>query len=210
MDILNLITILCILIPGTYWAVLDIKYGLYRKLNIRELFINIALFNFVIALLLSGIYWFFDWDFSYFEFLDDSENFKRSELRDEIAISSSIAFIFSKIWLLISNYDLIHTALYKLKLTKRTQKEDIWRTAHNYGKPEFEYCDFYDKQYELVYKGNILAYSETSGFREVLFLDAEVYDFKGNFITRAPYIYVSCPEDQVRMEFYKKGENQND
>ena len=49
MDLLDLFTILCILIPGAYCAVIDINFGLRRKLSVRELFINIALFNFAIA-----------------------------------------------------------------------------------------------------------------------------------------------------------------
>ena len=209
MDILDLFTVLCILVPGTYCAVIDISCGLRRKLNVRWLLINIALFNFAIANILWGIYWLFDIDYSYFDFVDQTNGFKRSDLKDEIAVSAGLAIALSLVWLYISNKGWILRFLITIKATKRTPGDDIWRYTHQSDDPVFEFCNYYDFKNMLIYKGNVKAYSETEGFREILLLDVEVYDFNKNLINERPYIYLAFPEDQVRLDFYNIGEKNN-
>lgn len=89
--IIDLLVIFCILIPGAYCAVIDFTLGVRRKLEVRWLLINIALFNFAIAIILWGIYWGLDWRYSYFEFIDNPTEFKRSNLKDEIVISAGLS-----------------------------------------------------------------------------------------------------------------------
>ena len=209
MDLLDLFTILCILIPGAYCAVIDINFGLRRKLSVRELFINIALFNFAIAMMLWGIYWLFSVDYSYFDYVDQTEGFKRSDLKDEIVVSAGLAVVISQIWLYIADKRWIFKYLIAIKATRRTQEDEIWRYTHSRENLEFEFCDYYDFKNEFVYKGTVKAYSDRVGVREILLIDVEVYDFRENLINERPYIYLAFPEDQVRLDFYNKGEKHN-
>ena len=209
MDLLDLFTILCILIPGAYCAVIDINFGLRRKLSVRELFINIALFNFAIAMILWLIYWGLSWNYSYFDFVDNTDGFVRSDLKDEIAISALLAIAISQIWLYIADKRWIFKYLIAIKATRRSQEEDVWRYAHQNDDLEFEFCDYYDFKNKLVYKGSAVAYSEREGIREILLLNVEVYDFNNNLRYTVPSVYLSFPEDQVRLDFYNKGEKNN-
>ena len=209
MDLLDLFTILCILIPGAYCAVIDINFGLRRKLSVRELFINIALFNFAIAMILWLIYWGLSWNFSYFDFVDNTDGFVRSDLKDEIAISAGLAIVISQIWLYIADKRWIFKYLIAIKATRRTQEDEIWRYAHSRENLEFEFCDYYDFKNELVYKGGVKAYSDRVGVREILLIDVEVFDLDENLLDKRPYIYLAFPEDQVRLDFYNKGEKHN-
>ena len=209
MDLLDLFTILCILVPGAYCAVIDISCGLRRKLNVRWLLINIALFNFAIAMILWLIYWGFSWDYSYFDFVDNTDGFVRSDLKDEIAISAGLAIVISQIWLYIADRRLIYKFLVAIKATRRSQAEDIWRYVHSNEGLDFEFCDYYDFKNELVYKGRVLASSDRESVREIILIDVEIYDFNKNLINERPYIYLAFPEDQVRLDFYNKGEKHN-
>ena len=207
MNIPDLITTICILVPGIYLVIVLKNNGTIPNLEFRELFAYMIVYNFLIAGILLAIYSAIGWDYSYFDFVDESTGFKRSELIDEILISACLALILQYFLTLVSDNSLIQKLLVKLRATRRTSSNDVWKFVHEFEKSEFEYCDFYDIENNLVYKGFVLAYSISAGFREVLLLDVEVFDLHGTFKTRAPYIYVSCPENKVRMDFYKKENN---
>ena len=74
---------------------------------------------------------------------------------------------------------------------------------------KYKYCRFYDLSNKLIYEGKMQSYSYTEDYREVLLLDVKVYDNSKKLQSKAPYIYLSCPKDQVRLEFFNKGEIQN-
>ena len=62
---------------------------------------------------------------------------------------------------------------------------------------------FYNK---LIYEGELRTYSFVADNKEMLFFNGKVFDFSGNLQSKAPYIYVSCHKDDVRLEFFNKGE----
>ena len=78
-------------------------------------------------MMLWGIYWLFSIDYSYFDFVDQTDGFVRSDLKDEIAISAGLAIVISQIWLYIADRSWIYKFLVAIKATRRTQVDDIWR-----------------------------------------------------------------------------------
>ena len=213
-SILDLTALICIMIPGAIWIISARVAGFFRNINVYEVFSIIIIINFLIAFTL---YWFYKFaeiesEFSYFDFIDGAKDFNRSELIDEIIfsifISLSLPYIFSIAIMYYSIGDRIFRKIYgKLLYRRPVLAKDVWRFAHKFCGPNLNYCDFFDFKNNLVYKGKFLAYSDSVRFKEIFFLNAEIYDLQGNFQSTTENLYVSCPVDQVRIEIYEKGEN---
>ena len=222
MYLIYLVLIIAILIPGGAWASMDLKYGQFRVLEIRKLLINMIYCNFAIISCVSLTYYFFGLENSYFELINSNEifvteskesseiyskeGFERTDVIDEIGLSVLYAMILTILWLYVSNNDMITWFLTKIKATSRKDEGAIWNKTLDTLGEDFDYGHLYDMKNKLVYKGTINAYSRTESVREILFLDVKVFDFNDNLQSKAPYLYVSCPVDQVRLELFNKGE----
>ena len=86
MYVIYIVLVIAILVPGAAWASMDIKYGQFRVLEIRKLLINMIYCNFAIVACLILTYNLFDRDISYFDFINDTVDFDRSEILDEIGL----------------------------------------------------------------------------------------------------------------------------
>ena len=209
MYIILSVLIIAILVPGGAWASLDLKYGQYRELEIRKLLINMIYCNFVIATCVSLTYYILGWENSYFDLINSKDGFELTEVIDEIGFSVLYAMILTIVWLYVSKHDWISRFLIKIGASNRVSEGDIWKqTLDSIGK-QFEYCRLYDSKSVLVYEGRLRSHSFKEDSREILFFNAEVFDNSGNLVSKAPFIYVSCPKDQVRLEFFNKGKVQH-
>ena len=202
MEIIDIILIVGFLFPGMIWVATDTKWGVYQKIDPRRAFMNIVIVALIMAALVRLIYLVSGHEFSYYELLANIDTYDRTKVIDEMFWSSVLSAVLSYLGLYISKGRLISRALVKLKATDRLEDESVWSKVHNSKEFKYKFGHLYDLKYQLVYIGQIRSSSEKEGFREVLFHDVDVYDFNGNLLSQAPQIYVSCPEDNVRLEFY--------
>ncbi len=184
------------------WVATDAKWGVYQKIDPRQTFMNIVMVALIMAALVRLIYLVSDHNFSYYELLANIDTYDRTKVIDEIFWSSVLSAVLSYLGLYISKGRWITRALVKFKATSRLEDGSVWSKVHNSKGLEFNYAHLYDLKNQFVYIGNIKSTSEKEGLREILFHDVEVYDFNGNLLSQAPQIYVFCPEDNVRLEFY--------
>ena len=103
----------------------------------------------------------------------------------------------------------IHKFLRSIKVTRRGLESELWRQIQLIDELEFEFCDYHDLKNERIFSGAVKSYFDSDGIREILLMDVEVFDFQKNLIEQRPYIYLAFPADQVRLDFYNKGEKQN-
>ena len=202
MEIIDIILIVGFLFPGMIWVATDAKWGVYQKIDPRQAFMNIVMVALIMAALVRLIYLISDHNFSYYELLANIDTYDRTKVIDEMFWSSVLSAVLSYLGLYISKGRLITQALVKLKATNRSEDGSVWSKVHNSKELEFNLAHLYDLKNQFVYIGNIKSTSEKEGLREILFHDVEVYDFNGNLLSQAPQIYVSCPEDNIRLEFY--------
>ncbi len=209
MYLIYLVLIIAILVPGGAWASMDLKYGQFRVLEIRKLLINMIYCNFVIIACIILTYHIIGRENSYFDFINDIKGFDRSELVDEISLSVLYAIILTIFWLYVSKNDWITWFLTKIRATNRKGEGGNWKQTIDTAITKFKYCRYFDLKNKLIYQGKMKSYSYTEDFREVALVDVKVYDSSWKLQSKAPYIYLSFPKDQVRLEFFNIGEIQN-
>ena len=202
MEIIDIILIVGFLFPGMIWVATDAKWGVYQKIDPRRAFMNIVIVALIMAALVRLIYLVSGHEFSYYELLANIDTYDRTKVIDEMFWSSVLSAVLSYLGLYISKGRWITRALVKLKATSRLEDGSVWSLLRNIGEFEYKFGHLYDLKHQLVYIGRIRSSSEKEGLREILFHDVDVYDYNGNLLSQAPQIYVSCPEEYVRLEFY--------
>ena len=110
------------------------------------------------------------------------------------------------VWLYVSKNDWITKFLIKIKATNRNEEGDVWKQTLDSIGEKFECCRLYNSKSQFVYEGQVKSHTFKKDSREMLLVEAKVFNFSGVLQSKAPYIYVSCPKDHVRLEFFNKGE----
>jgi len=194
-----------IFLPGILWARLDATYGSGPKVNNTTLALNSFLFG---VTTYSGVYLIYlclDRDFSLGNF-SEANGDVLSTFVDEILVSIPAALFLAILWLYAVRFRLVMKFLNTIGATTRFGSEDVWSFTFNSSQKYVDYVDIRDTDRGVIYSGYINAFSETEVFREILLVDAIVYDTHGTKITSAPHLYISLPPDRVWIEFPLKGD----
>jgi hypothetical protein len=189
-----------IFLPGIIWANLDATYGSGPKVDKPTLALNAFLFGITTYAVVYLVYRIFCKEFST-NALNGVEAISLVDFIDEILVSIPTSFLLAVIWLYSVRYRWIMKLLNYIGATRRFGLEDVWSFTFNSNQPHVEYVDVRDVQNGFVYSGYVNAYSETEDYRELLLVDAKVYDEEGDEITDAPHLYISMPRDKVWVEF---------
>jgi hypothetical protein len=125
---------------------------------------------------------------------------------DEILWSIPLAISLASIWIAGRTYSWLYTALNKMKISDHTGNSDIWEHALSPASPVGGSVHIRDFTEKVVYSGYVIAYSDSPDIREVLLVNASVYDFSGKEMYSKPAIYLSRATDNIIVEFDEAGE----
>lgn len=195
-----------IFMPGIIWANIDAKYGSGLKPQQTTLLIRAFMFGIATYSAIYLIYLACGKTFGYQDLASGPEKVDLFELKDEIAWSIPLSFIFSIIWLWIVRYRLLTKLLHKIGETRRYGDEDVWSHTLNSDQANVEYVHLRDLENGFVFAGWVSTYSESEDFREVLLASVIVYNEEGSEISRAPFLYLSRPKNNIWMEFPYRSE----
>ncbi|MSR89025.1 MAG: hypothetical protein EXS67_05175 [Candidatus Margulisbacteria bacterium] len=118
-----------------------------------------------------------------------------------IPLGYILAFIDNKYW--------INKIGARLKITKRYGDNDIWSYFHNKLNPTTEWLIIRDHKLNIFYFGWISLFSESDKNRELLILDAEVYDnISGSFLYKRKSIYLCRDKFDLTIETPPSGEHE--
>jgi hypothetical protein len=194
-----------VFLPGIIWARLDATYGSGPKINSTTLAINSFLFGLTAYVAVYAVYKMLSLEFST-EIVSSDGEIALSDFVDEIFISLPVAFFLSIVWLYSARFRWIMRVLNFIGATRRFGLEDVWSFTFNSSQKHVEYVDVRDVESGRVFSGYVNAYSETEEFRELLLVDAIVYDSDGIVVTEAPHLYISFPKSKSWVEFPYRGE----
>ena len=189
-----------IFLPGIIWANLDAEFGSGPKVDKPTLALNSFLFGIATYSALYIIYISFGYEFSS-SALNNPSKLNLADFVDEIVVSVPLSFLMSIIWLYSVRFRWIMKILNKIGATTRFGSEDVWSFTLNSSQKHVEYVDVRDIENGLTFSGYINSYSETEDIRELLLIDAIVYNENGVEISKAPHMYISFPRDRSWVEF---------
>ncbi|RYH04368.1 hypothetical protein EU805_03085 [Salipiger sp. IMCC34102] len=190
-----------IFLPGLIWGSIDAKYGSGAKATQTVMLIRSFAFGLASYSVLFVVYLMLDIPFGYDELPRNIAELDLIQLRDEIAFSIPVAFILSIVWLWVVRLRWLARFLNWCGASRRYGDEDVWSFALNSSIRSVEYLHLRDLQGGFVYAGWINVFSETEEYRELLLRDAIVYDLEGEEISRAPFLYLSRPKQDIWIEF---------
>ncbi|MFV1579156.1 MULTISPECIES: DUF6338 family protein [unclassified Phaeobacter] len=199
-----------IFMPGIIWATIDAMYGAGLKPQQTTLLIRAFMFGMATYAVLFLIYLGFGKSFGYQDLVNGPESVNFFELKDEIAWSVPLSFSLAVCWLWIVKFRLLVKLLHKIGATRRYGDEDVWSYTLNSDQANVEYVHFRDLENGFIFAGWVNAYSESEDFREILLASVIVYDEAGNEISRAPFLYLSRPKNNIWMEFPYRAEGYKD
>lgn len=189
-----------IFLPGIIMANLDAVYGSGPKVDKPTLALNAFLFGITSYVFLYLIYSVFGHEFSTAA-VTNGEVVQLASFSDEIFFAIPLSLVLSIAWLYSVRYRWVFKCLSFLGATTRFGLEDVWSFTLNSDQKHVLYVDVRDVERGFVFSGYVNAYSETEDFRELLLVDAIVYNDHGEEVTTAPHLYLSLPKDKVWVEF---------
>ena len=174
MNILDLVVLVIILVPGIYWTTIDSELGSKKNLKIRELFVRVVLFNFVILIVVGTGYELSNVELSYYKFINNNWFFDRSELKDEILWSFAVSFFLSKIWLRITFHRKFRKFFDFVVNVSSLRRHDIWANVFN-SSYKNRIIRVIDNKHNRTYIGKVVGSSYIEEDRELLLADVKVY-----------------------------------
>lgn len=191
-----------IFLPGLLWARIDANYASRRKPSQFTFVINAFFFG-----LFSYIFVFIVYEFLGFSFTVpfrsvDMDNFSIDWFADEILLSIPSSFLCAIIWCLAVRHRLLMKLLHCLGASNSFGDEDVWEFSFNSNDVESEYVNVRDRNSKIVYTGYVYAFSGADQKRELVLLDAIVYDDEtGDELYSTPRLYLEYDEKWKSIEF---------
>ena len=201
--------LIVVFLPGLIWAYLDSKYGQFRNMKRHILFFNAILFGFFNYLFLGGLYALFGQQISFLVISNTESPLDPTNFHDEIITAIPLGLALSGLWLRGVRKKWLNRILTRLGLTERFDEKDVFNFMLNSEIPEFQYAHIWDIEREVKFTGFVRSFSDNEGLREILLENAEAYDFDGMLLSKAKYMYVTCPNDRLWMEFPERTNNEN-
>lgn len=186
------------LLPGLIWAQLVVTYATKERPRPMEFLIRAFIFGVLTYLAVYSAYTVLGKEFSVPQV--GESYLLHVDFADEILWSSVTALVFSIAWIYGSTYRLMTRFLNWSRATTTHGKRDIWDlTFSSLGKAT-HYVHVRDFEREIIYAGWVQGYSESGNLREILLMDAQVWDQDQNHLD-VPLLYLSRPDSDLHLEF---------
>lgn len=195
-------------IPGILCYFISSKLiGKIGKNNLEE-FLAIFLFSILsyilFSLSISGFNFLFCTNFNNEVFNDILKAKPSMEPNDVIGATITsvfLAFIISFLY----NYNFLNWFARLIKATKRYGDEDVWHYLHTNYLKDIDWFVVRDLKNDLMYLGNITAYSETEKERELLIKNADVYrNSTSELMYEVQEVYICLAKNDITIEVNPK------
>jgi Family of unknown function (DUF6338) len=189
-----------IFLPGLIWERVDAQFLQKRVPTQFDVLRRTFVFGLVSYIATYGIDKLFGLQFAFIEPKKD-ETFLGAAAFNEILATTLVAFVCSILWLYFVKFNLLTRFVHVIGATKRFGDEDVWDFTFNARDRNVEYVHVRDFDKKIAYAGWVELFSDTEKVRELVLLDAKVYDFEGNELFATPRVYIARPMDNIDIEF---------
>lgn len=189
-------------LPGVIWAHLDNKYA-SRKDDGQLWFLLRAM---MFGISSHSVTWFIYWAVSQ-EYvipnlvIADKQTVITDRIGWQILWATVTGFVLAIVWMYFINYKVLTRLLQRIGATKTYGDEDVWNFVLNSSDASSRYVNVRDFENKITYSGFVHAFSESERLRELILVDADVYNFEGAFMFEAPRIYLARSPEGIHMEF---------
>ena len=199
---LLLLQLAVIFLPGIIWARFDASYAAKEKPSDVEFFIRSFIFGIIVYTVEFLIFSTLDWHFTMADLTDAARReIVSKDIAYEIAGGIVISLILSLVWLYLCNYRILVWTLHKIRATKKFGDEDLWDYTFNLRDIAVEYVHVKDFANQYIYAGWVNTFSESGKLRELVLLNAIVYNFDSEELYRTPRVYLARLPENIHIEF---------
>ena len=134
--------------------------------------------------------------------LSNQKNINASDILFATVSSFFLALIVSYLY----NFGVLNKIARLIRATKRYGDEDVWHYFQNIYSPKItDWFVIRNLKADLMYQGNVTAYSETEKDRELLIKDVDVYkNSTGEYMYSADEAYISIDRNDITIEINPK------
>jgi hypothetical protein len=186
-------------LPGLIWAMLDAATRHPSQSGQFIYVLRVFVFGVVTYAVLALGYRIVGRPFNAFELSVSETSFTTKT--DEILWSIPLALALASLWIAGRTYSWLYTVLNKVNVSDHTGNSDIWEFSLSPASPVGGSVHVRDFAEKVVYSGYVRAYSDSPDLREILLVNASVYDFSGKEMYSKPAIYLARATDNIIVEF---------